>query len=429
MTDSKASTGRSGTREIHAGFIPLVDCAPLVIASELGFDRQYGLSLLLHREVSWANIRDKVDIGALDCAHMLAPMPIAAQLGLGRATEPIIAPMALSLNGNAITVSLQLYADMRKHDDDATLAGGMRAAKAVAAVVRQRQADGREPLTFGMVHPFSCHNYDLRYWLAAAGIDPDNDVNLVVVPPPLITESLKAGRIDGFCVGQPWNSVAVAENIGVIVATKSELWTRSPEKVLGVRESWAERNPELVADLIRALVAAGRWLDEPSNRKETARILAQEQYIGISEEILLRPLTGALIRGGAQKEVVDPDLVVFHRGAANFPWRSHAVWLMTQMIRWGQIREPFNLHSLAERVFRTDLYRRAVAGLDIAVPASDYKREGYADAVSGASATAGNVPSFFDGDTFDPAAALAYLGDLPIRNSSADIEAFSALNS
>ncbi|WBT38579.1 CmpA/NrtA family ABC transporter substrate-binding protein [Hyphomicrobium sp. DMF-1] len=420
MTATANDRGGSKLREVTAGFIPLVDCAPLVIASELGFDRQHGLSLVLHREVSWANIRDKLEIGAFDCAHMLAPMPIAAQLGLGRATEPIIAPMALSLNGNAITVSLPLYSAMLEHDAIATRAGGMAAAKAVAAVVRSRQTAGLEPPTFGMVYPFSCHNYDLRYWLAAAGVDPDNDVNLVVVPPPLIADTLKAGRIDGFCVGQPWNSVAVEQGNGVIVATKSELWARSPEKVLGVREAWAERNRALVADLVRTLVAAGRWLDEPANRGEAARILSQPQYVGVAADILLRPLSGELIRGGEQRQDRDPDLVVFHRGFANFPWHSHAVWLMTQMIRWGQIREPFDLSALAQRVFRTDLYREAVAGSDVPLPPSDSKREGVAANEPGA---------FFGGDTFDPEAALAYLSALDIRNSGADLEAFASVNS
>ena len=414
------SKGGGTKREVHSGFIPLVDCAPLVIAAELGFDRKHDFSLVLHREVSWANIRDKVDVGAFDCAHMLAPMPIAAQLGLGRAAEPVIAPMALSLNGNAVTVSVPLYDDMLRASDTATRSGGMAAAAAVADVVRTRQAEGRAPLTFGMVYPFSCHNYDLRYWLAGAGVDPDNDVNLVVVPPPLIAESLKAGRIDGFCVGQPWNSVAVEEGNGVIVATKSELWTRSPEKVLGVRETWAQRNPDLLQDLVRALVAAGRWLDEPANRIEAARILSRPEYVGVPEEILLRPLTGALVRGGKQADIADPDLVVFHRGFASFPWRSHAIWLMTQMIRWGQIREPFNLRTLAEQVYRTDLYRDAVTGLDIAVPQSDSKREGPEDGDS--------MPAFFGEATFDPDAALAYLRRLEIRNSAIDLEAFIALN-
>lgn len=418
-------SGRGKDREVHSGFIALADCAPLVVAVELGFDRANGFSLVLHREVSWANIRDKVDIGALDCAHMLAPMPIAAQLGIGRATEPIIAPMALSLNGNAITVSNDLYDDMLRADEAATLAGGMLAATAIARVVRTRQAAGREPLTFGVVYPFSCHNYDLRFWLAAADVDPDNDINLVVVPPPLIAESLKAKRIDGFCVGQPWNSVAVEQGDGVIVATKSELWTRSPEKVLGVREAWAKRHPDLVTGLVRALVAAGSWLDDPQNRREAARMLSRSEYVGLSEDILLRPLTGALIRGGRQTDRVDPDLVVFHRGFANFPWRSHAIWLMTQMIRWGQVREPFSLEATSARVFRTDLFREAVAGSDVAVPPSDAKPEGV---VVGEAEAGETNTRFFNGPPFDPLAPLAYLDKLLIRHASNDLDAFVPLN-
>jgi ABC-type nitrate/sulfonate/bicarbonate transport system substrate-binding protein len=410
-------TNGSEAQEVHAGFIPLADCAPLVIASELGFDRAEGFRLVLHREVSWANIRDKLDVGSFDCAHMLAPMPLAAALGLGRAAGSVIAPMALSLNGNAITVSRALYDEMLAADEAATVAGGMRAAGAIAAAVSVRQQQGREPLTFGMVYPFSCHNYDLRYWLAAAGVDPDNDVNLIVVPPPLTAEALKAGRVDGFCVGQPWNSVAVTEGNGVIVATKSELWTLSPEKVLGVREAWADRNPALLGALIRALVAACRWLDERDNRREAARILAQGAYVGLAAEVLVPPLTGTLRCGGRQADVVDPDLVVFHRGFANFPWRSHALWLLTQMIRWGQVREPFDLKALAEQVFRTDLYRAAVAGMDVPVPPVDGKAEGV---------DAGSV--FFGGETFDPDAALAYLNTLAIRNAGTDLSAFSALN-
>lgn len=413
-------------REVSAGFIPLVDCAPLVIARERGFDRKFGFSLQLQREVSWANIRDKLDIGALDCAHMLAPMPIAATLGLGRATESVIAPMALSLNGNAITVSRPLYAEMCAADEAATREGGMAAARAIAEVVRRRGAVGREPLTFGMVYPFSCHNYDLRYWLAAAGVDPENDVNLVVVPPPLLAENLKAGRVDGFCVGQPWNSVAVAQGHGVIIATKSELWPFSPEKVLGVREHWAQKNSELLADVVRALTLAGQWLDEPDNRREAAAILARATYVDVPEEILLRPLTGAIKRGDEGRDVADPDAVVFHRHFANFPWRSHAVWFITQMIRWGQVRDPFDITALAERVYRPDLYRAAVEGLGIDVPVSDFKREGVGSAPASSASSAG--PLFFGHGAFDAEAAVPYLKGLQIRAAGADLDAFARHN-
>lgn len=417
MADVAKGAAGAKPRDVHVGFMPLTDCAPLVIASELGFDRRHGLKLVLHREVSWANIRDKLGIGNFDCAHMLAPMPLAAALELGHASDLIVAPMALSLNGNAITVSHRLYEEMLAADEAATRAGGMSAARAVARVVRARQKQGREPLTLGIVYPFSCHNYDLRYWLAAAGIDPDNDVNLIVVPPPLSVDALKTGRVDGFCVGQPWNSVAVAEGGGVIVATKSELWAMSPEKVLGVREDWAAKNPALVADLVRALVTACRWLDEPDNRREAAGILARPEYVGIPEEILAGPLTGALTRGGGQADIVDPDLVVFHRGFANFPWRSHALWMLTQMVRWGQAREPFDLKALTERVFRTDLYRDAVAALDTPLPSADAKPEG------------GDADDrFFGNGRFDPDAPLSYLANLSIRSSGTDLGAFAPLN-
>jgi len=411
--------------QVHAGFIPLVDCAPLIMAHEQGLDRKFGFSFRLHREVSWANIRDKLDIGAFDCAHMLAPMPIAATLGLGRATEPVIAPMSLSLNGNAITFSRSLYAEMRACDRAAMQTGGMAAARAVAEVVRRRQAAGREPLTLGMVYPFSCHNYDLRYWLASAGIDPDNDVNLAVIPPPLLAECLKAGRVDGFCVGQPWNSVSVAQEHGVIVATKNELWPLSPEKVLGVRETWAAQNAELLANVVRALTLAGQWLDVPDNRRAAAAVLARREYIDVPAEILLMPLTGNLKRGGEEADIADPDAVVFHRHAANFPWRSHAVWIITQMIRWGQAREPFDMLGLADRVYRPDLYRSAVAGLGIRVPEQDLKPEGRHDATTESAAPPG---AFFGDGVFDPKGALSYLKGLPIRAASADLDAFAKCN-
>ncbi len=400
--------------EVTAGFIPLVDCAPLVMARELGLDRRFGIDLRLRREASWANIRDKIDAGLLDCAHMLAPMPIAAALGLGRATAPVIAPMALSLNGNTITASMALYDEMRAADEAAARAGGMLAARALAAVVQRRRDAGRAPLTLGMVYPFSSHNYDLRYWLASRGVDPDRDVNLVVVPPPLIAGSLAAGEVDGFCAGAPWGSVSVAGGQGVIVAVKGELWSASPEKVLGTREDWASENPELLARLICAVTLSARWLDEPRNRREAARVLARPEYVGAPEEALARPLTGELPRGGGEPARSDPDFVVFHRFAANYPWRSHALWFMTQMIRWGHARTPFDLDAMARRVYRPDIYRAAVAELGVIAPEDDSKPEGEG--------------RFFGDETFDPRAPLAYLARLSIRAPGADLSAFAALN-
>jgi two-component system, oxyanion-binding sensor len=392
---------------IHAGFIPLTDSAPLLVTKALGLDARHGFELRLHREASWANIRDKTDLGLLDCAHMLAPMPIASTLGLGRAPVAMIAPMALNLNGNVITVSNALYAAMDEADVIATQAGGMAAAGALAKVVRARQAKGEPPLKLGMVYPFSCHNFDLRYWLASAGIHPDNDVTLVVIPPPLIAGGLAAGHVDGYCVGAPWGAVSVANGGGHIVATKQELWADSPEKVLGVRLDWAGRNPELLQMLMMALLGAARWLDRPENLDEAARILARPEHVGVDAALIRPALAGRLIRHPGGEAGDDCDFLVFHRRAANFPWVSHAIWLLTQMRRWGQIAGPVDMAGLARQVYRPDLYRAAAQRLGLPAPASDMKIEG-----------SPGQGRFFGGEHFDPAQAEAYLAGLAIRHTA-----------
>lgn len=412
---------------IRAGFIPLTDCAPLLIASAKGFDREFGFTLELHREVSWANIRDKVDIGTFDCAHMLAPMPLASALGVARTTEPIIVPMALNLGGSAITVSNKLYAEMAALDPENTAAGGMAAAHALRKAIMHGLRTGSHPLTLGMVYPFSTHNYDLRYWLAAGGIDPDHDVNVVVTPPPLLAGSLAAGRIDGFCVGAPWGQVSVASGLGHMIATKGELWRGGPEKVLGVRQSWADQNPDLLTRLVCAISLAARWLDDPTNRIEAAGILSRADLIGVEAFLLARGLTGALERSPGANSPPDPDFIIFHRNDASFPWRSHAIWVMTQMIRWGQVREPFDLNAIAEHVYRPDIYRAAIAGIGLTSPAIDFKTEGVAVS-SGAMESTATYGSFFGPETFDPRAAMRYLARLPFVSRAVDLDAYSALN-
>ncbi|MGE0056178.1 MAG: CmpA/NrtA family ABC transporter substrate-binding protein [Hyphomicrobium sp.] len=397
---------------VDCGFIPLLDAAPLVIAKELGLDRRNGFTMQLHRESSWANIRDKVDLGIFDCAHMLAPMPLAATLGLGRPMHPVIAPMVLSLNGNAITVSNTVYDEMRAADVVATEAGGLRSASALKKVVSQRQADGRELLTLGMVYPFSAHNYDLRCWLAAAGIHPDSDLNLVVVPPSLLSASLKAGKVDGFCVGSPWNSVSVMDGDGIIIALKEDLWPASPEKVLGVREGWAEESRDRLLALIAALRAACAWISESANHAEAASILARPHYVGVDRKILEDLLNGRVELGRARARQ-DTNMVLFSAGDANRPQTAHAIWFLTQMIRWGQARTPFSIRAVAERVYRDDLFEEAVT-------AAGPQDEGRAMALHRA--------QFFQGEAFNADDPLTYLGRTHIKTDALDLAGFRRVN-
>lgn len=403
-------TGSLELDRVTLGFVPLTDCAPLVMGLDKGFFAGQGLSVTLSREASWANIRDKVAVGVLDGAQMPAGMPLAATAGVGRVHVPMVTGVALGLNGNAITVSDALFRQMEAADP-AAVTQRPADARALVPVIAARRAAGRPKLTFGVVLAVSSHAYQLRTWLSAAGIDPDRDVQLVVVPPPHMVGSLKAGEIDGYCVGEPWNTQAVHEGIGRIVATGYELWNNSPEKVLGVTAAWAAANPNTHRALIRALIETAGWLDVPANREETAATLSR--VIGVPEAVLRASLTGSIqdAPGAAARAV--PDFLVFHRYAANFPWRSHAQWFLAQMVRWGQLAADADLAGLAAVVYRPDLYRAAAAGLDEPAPLTDGKVEGgHAGAWTLSDATrpiAMGADRFFDGRRFDPADPLAGL--------------------
>ncbi|MEQ8229268.1 MAG: CmpA/NrtA family ABC transporter substrate-binding protein [Rhodospirillales bacterium] len=389
--NSSDADARPEIATVHAGIIPLLDCAPLVAAAEFGFAEKCGLELALSREQSWASIRDKVSIGHLDCAHMLGPMVLASTLGVGHVRTPMIAPMALGLNGNAITVSSDLHARLKA----AGMTGDdvMSGAHALKTVIDENLKAGRPPLTFGIVFPFSAHNYELRGWLAAAGINPDFDLRLVVIPPPLMVANLDQGLIDGFCVGAPWNAVAVEAGVGEIVVTKSQLWHNGPEKVLGVRETWAQAHPRTLRALIRALVEAARWVEMPENRLAVAETLSAPTYLDTDAAIIARCMAGALPASDSADLAPDPDFITFFRDDANFPWRSHAAWFAAQMIRWRQIDQDTDVGALAEQVYRPDMYRDAVRTLDLPVPDVDWKSEGMGESEG----------RFFGGAVFAPA--------------------------
>ena len=343
------------TSPLRIGFIPLVDAAALIVAVDKGFTAAEGLDVTLVREVSWSNVRDKLNIGLFDAAHLLAPVAIASSLGLAHVKVPIVAPFNLGLNGNAITVSPGLHTtimaelDGDRFDPAAT-------ARALARVVAKRRKAGAEPLTFGMTFPFSTHNYQLRFWMAAAGVDPDEDVRLVVLPPPYMVDSLASGHVDAFCVGAPWNSVAVDRGIGHILHFVADILVRAVEKVLAVRQDWSEKHPDVLKALLRAHIGAADFIEQPENRAEVASILAQPERIGVDADVIRRTLDGRLkISPDGTLRESNRYLLVGREGAGR-PDPMQAAWLYAQMVRWGQVPLSGDALQTAMAVFRPDLY-------------------------------------------------------------------------
>jgi nitrate/nitrite transport system substrate-binding protein len=399
-------------RELRLGFIALNDCAPLVVAKEKGFFEDQRLAVDLSREVSWANIRDKVAMGALDGAHMLGPLPLAVGLGVCGEPTPMIAPMSLNLNGSAITVSTGLAEAMRRLDPEGMVAHP-RTARPLVRLIEERRAAGEPPPTFAVVFPFSVHNYQLRYWLAEAGIDPDRDLRIVATPPARMTARLAAGDIDGYCVGAPWNAHAVADGVGEIMIYAAEFWRVGPDKVFGVTEAWAERHPATLRALLRAMIRAAAWADDPANRPELAAILSHARYVDAPEAVVASSLVGSPPYAAGQPGPGGLDYIIYHRYAAGFPWRSHAIWFLTQMLRWGQIPPGVDIAAIAEAVYRPDLYRAAAAELGEPAPLVDEKVEGMHVqpwTLDEATAPIAMAPDmFFDGRRFDAAQPERYV--------------------
>jgi len=342
---------------LKIGYIPIIDCAPVILADQLGAYERQGLEVEIRREVSWANVRDKLALGVLDAAHILSPLPLAITLGIDSVTVPLVSLMTLEVNGNALTLSNALWQEIEE------AAPGLVAthpldARAIAAVVAKRAAAGRPQLVLASVFPYSVQNYMLRLWLSSGGLDPDRDVRLTIVPPPHTVAHLSGGVIDGYCVGEPWNQQAQAQGIGRIALTGPDIWKGMPEKVLGTTEVFAEKNPNTVKALIKALLEACQWLDDPANRGEAARLLSSPRFLNTPAEVMARTLEM-------------PDFHVFHRDYANFPWRSHADWFLGQMVRWGQASPGIDVTATADRVYRTDIYRAAAGEMGIACPATD----------------------------------------------------------
>jgi ABC-type nitrate/sulfonate/bicarbonate transport system substrate-binding protein len=388
------SAANAGALQI--GFIPLADAAALLIAVDKGFVATEGVDVALVREVSWSNVRDKLNLGLFDAAHLLAPVAIASSLGVGHVKVPILAPFNLGLNGNAITVSPGLYAQLAEAADG-DLAEPLVSAKALARVVASKRKAAQEPLTFGMTFPFSTHNYQLRLWMAAGGVDPDEDVHLVVLPPPFMVDSLSSGQVDGFCVGAPWNSVAVDLGVGRILHFSTDIVARGAEKVFAVRESWAARNADALMGLIRALQRAADFIEAPGNHPEVAALLARPDRIGVEAEVVMRTLDGRLKVSAEGAVRPHADYLLVGRGGATRPDPVQAAWLYAQMVRWGQTTPSKDKAAQAMGVYRPDLFDVAIksAGAITSLPPD-------------------NIGAF-DGPAFDPAQIEAYVNAFPIR--------------
>lgn len=384
-------------QRLRIGFIPLVDAAALIVAVDKGFCAAEGLDVELVREISWANVRDKLNIGVFDAAHLLAPMAIASSLGIGHIKLPMISPFGLGINGNAITVSPALH-DAIAAEADGDIADPQVSALALARVVAKRKSIGLEPLIFGMTFPFSTHNYDLRFWMAAGGVDPDEDVRLVVLPPPYMVESLASKHLDGFCVGAPWNSVAIDLGIGKILHFSCDLLARAAEKLLTMRATWAAEHPDAIMRLVRAHSRAADFIEDTANRDEVCEMIAAKGRIEVAPELIRRTLDGRMkIAPDGTFRSTDRYLLVGRYGAAR-PDPVQAAWLYAQMVRWGQVPMSPDLLKAAKAVFRPDLYDAALG------PAAPLPPSEPADGIGE-----------FTKSAFNPDAIEAYLATMKIR--------------
>jgi ABC-type nitrate/sulfonate/bicarbonate transport system substrate-binding protein len=392
-----------GLKLIRAGFIPLVDASVLIAAAEFGFAAREGLTLDLVKDVSWANVRDRLAFRQFDIAHMLSPMPVASMLGLGSNPSPTITPFSLGRGGNAITLSTRLFERMRDIDGISENAGALENAQSLAKVLHDMKARGEALPMFGVTYPFSSHNYEFRYWLAAGGINPDRDVKLVVVPPPMTSDALAAGAIDGFCVGAPWNMIASERGVGRIVAAKQDIWPSAPEKVIAMRPKWADGHADTVSRLIVALDAAARWCDRAENHDDLAEALADPRFIAAPVDIIRHVLAGEFSLDAKGHRRIIPDYFKFHREFANYPKPGHAWWIYSQMIRWGQAELSEHGLESAASACRPDLYRAALGA-------------GPAQADFGIEGLNASDP-FMDGHVFDPSNMSNYVANFLVSTA------------
>jgi nitrate/nitrite transport system substrate-binding protein len=368
--------------KLKFGIIALTDCSPLVIAAEKGFFAKYGIEAVVAKQASWAAIRDALSNGDIQGTHMLIGMPLASSLGLGGApVKPLVAPWLLNRNGQAISL---------KSEWKGKIAADPKALKPLADEANA----GGNPLTFAMTFPPGTHAMWMRYFLAAGGINPDKDIKLVTVPPPQMIANMKVGKMDGFCVGEPWNARAIADNIGYTAITTQEMWKDHPEKVCAFTAEFAEENPKTVKAVLKALHEASVWLDDMENRPEQCDIVSKPNYINCPPEIILGRMQGKYDYGDG-RTLDDPNYMIFSQRNCNYPQLKYAKWFLSQFRRWGMLEptaeRPIDYDGIAQQVMRPDIYEEAMKEIG-------YEHGG-----------ANNDPeTLFDGITFDPAKPEEY---------------------
>lgn len=404
--------------KLKIGFIALTDCAPLVIAKEKGFFKEEGLDVHVAKEGGgWPGIQQKVISGEYDFSHALAGMPIAATLGINGKAH-LQALLSLDFNGNAITYGNNIIEKMEAYGLDKTerpvTADSL---KKYIDAKRKKEGKNYQPLSFGMVHPVSTHNYELRYWMASSGIRPDQDCTIKPFPPPTMPSNLIAGNIEGYCVGEPWNSRIVLKGKGSALVTNYDIWNNNPEKVLQARADFVKKYPETTKAVMRAVIKAQMWLDESwENREEAIKYLAKKNYVKAPKKVLQKSMSGTfLYNKGVDSS--NPMFNVFANNYASYPYYSHGMWFITQMYRWGQLDKAVNMKEVIEKVYRPDLFAQVAKEVNYKIPESPWKKDGVDE-----------YNKFLDGKIWDPNKAVDYIFDVKVQNSLVSKEDLMKVN-
>lgn len=375
--------------KLKFGMIALTDCSPIVIAHEKGLFKKYGIESTVAKGANWAAIRDSLSSGDIQATHMLTGMPIASSMGLlGSPKRPMVIPWILNRNGQSITLKAAWKGKVK--DDP----------KALKPFVDKAKSLG-EPLTFAMTFPPGTHAMWIRYFLGAGGINPDKDVSLITIPPPQMVANMKVGKMDGFCVGEPWNARAVADGIGFTALNTQDIWKDHPEKVCAFLKDFADKNPKTVKAVLKALHEASTWLDKLENRAEQSQIVSKPTYINCPPETILGRLMGDTDFGDGRK-TKDPNYMIFHDRNCNYPQYKYAVWFLTQYRRWGMVDGSVDYHGIAKQVMRPDLYEEALKEIGATAGSADSSPE-----------------TLFDGVTFDPAKPEEYAASFKVHNLKA----------